>query len=175
MLAVEGRVVVSGMGKSGHIGSKIAASLASTGTPAQFVHPGEASHGDLGFFTVKDAALLMPNSGKTQELADIIAFTRRAGIPLIAMTSGGDSPLVQHADVALILPPVREACSIQMAPTTSTTMMLALGDALAVALMERRGFTEDQYRVLHPGGTLGKRLVRAADIMHAGDEIPLVG
>jgi arabinose-5-phosphate isomerase len=174
MLGVEGRVIVSGMGKSGHIGSKIAATLASTGTPAQFVHPGEASHGDLGFFTAKDAALLMSNSGKTHELTDIIAFTRRAGIPLIAMTSGGDSPLAQHADVALILPPIREACSIQMAPTTSTTMMLALGDALAVALMERRGFTEDQYRVLHPGGSLGKRLVRVVDIMHTGNEIPVI-
>jgi arabinose-5-phosphate isomerase len=174
MIGVEGRVIVSGMGKSGHIGSKIAATLASTGTPAQFVHPGEASHGDLGFFTAKDAALLMSNSGKTLEMTDIIAFTRRAGIPLIAMTSGADSPLAQHADVALILPPVGEACPMGMAPTTSTTMMLALGDALAVALMERRGFTEDQYRVLHPGGALGKRLVRVLDIMHTGSEIPIV-
>ncbi len=174
ILGVEGRVIVSGMGKSGHIGGKMAATLASTGTPAQFVHPGEASHGDLGFFTAKDAALLMSNSGKTQELSDIIAFTRRAGIPLIAITSGGDSALAQHADIALILPPVGEACPMGMAPTTSTTMMLALGDALAVALMERRGFTEDQYRVLHPGGSLGKRLVRVVDIMHTGTEIPLV-
>lgn len=174
MLAVEGRVIVSGMGKSGHVGNKIAATLASTGTPAQFVHPGEASHGDLGFFTAKDAALLMSNSGKTQELADIIAFAKRAGIPLIGMTGGADSPLAQHSDVALILPPVGEACPMGMAPTTSTTMMLALGDALAVALMERRGFTEDQYRVLHPGGSLGKRLVRVLDIMHTGPEMPLV-
>jgi arabinose-5-phosphate isomerase len=175
MLAAQGRVIVSGMGKSGHIGNKIAATLASTGTPAQFVHPGEASHGDLGFFTKKDAALLMSNSGKTQELTDIIAFTRRADIPLIAMTSGADSPLAQHADVALILPPVGEACPMDMAPTTSTTMMLALGDALAVALMERRGFTEEQYRVLHPGGSLGKRLVRVVDIMHTGSEMPQIG
>jgi arabinose-5-phosphate isomerase len=174
MLAAQGRVIVSGMGKSGHVGNKIAATLASTGTPAQFVHPGEASHGDLGFFTAKDAALLMSNSGKTHELADIIAFTKRAGIPLIGMTSGADSPLAQHADVALILPPVPEACPMGMAPTTSTTMMLGLGDALAVALMERRGFTEDQYRVLHPGGSLGKRLVRVLDIMHGGSEMPLV-
>jgi arabinose-5-phosphate isomerase len=174
MLAAEGRVIVSGMGKSGHIGNKIAATLASTGTPSQFVHPGEASHGDLGFFTSKDAALLMSNSGKTHELSDIIAFTKRAGIPLIGMTSGADSPLALHSDVALILPPVGEACPMGMAPTTSTTMMLALGDALAVALMERRGFTEDQYRVLHPGGALGKRLVRVVDIMHTGSEIPLV-
>lgn len=175
MLAAEGRVIVSGMGKSGHVGNKIAATLASTGTPSQFVHPGEASHGDLGFFTTKDVALLMSNSGKTPELSDIIGFTKRAGIPLIGMTSGADSPLAQHSEVALILPPVGEACPMGMAPTTSTTMMLALGDALAVALMERRGFNEDQYRVLHPGGSLGKRLVRVLDIMHTGSEIPLVG
>ncbi len=174
IMGVEGRVIVSGMGKSGHIGNKIAATLASTGTPAQFVHPGEASHGDLGFITRKDAALLLSNSGKTQELTDIIEFTRRAGIPMIAITSGDDSALAQHADVALILPPAREACPIEMAPTTSTTMQLALGDALAVALMKRRGFTADDYRVLHPGGSLGKRLVRVADIMHSGNEIPLV-
>ena len=175
ILGIEGRVIVSGMGKSGHIGNKIAATLASTGTPAQFVHPGEASHGDLGFITRKDAALLLSNSGKTSELTDIIEFTRRAGIPLIAITSGDDSVLAQHADVALILPPAREACPIEMAPTTSTTMQLALGDALAVVLMKRRGFTADDYRVLHPGGSLGKRLVRVADIMHAGNEMPLVG
>ena len=175
ILGVEGRVIVSGMGKSGHIGNKIAATLASTGTPAQFVHPGEASHGDLGFITRKDAALLLSNSGKTQELTDIIDFTRRAGIPMIAITSGADSALAQHADVALILPAAREACPIEMAPTTSTTMQLALGDALAVALRERRGFTADDYRVLHPGGSLGRKLVRVVDIMHAGGEMPLVG
>lgn len=174
IMGVEGRVIVSGMGKSGHIGNKIAATLASTGTPAQFVHPGEASHGDLGFITRKDAALLLSNSGKTQELTDIIDFTRRAGIPMIAITSGADSALAQHADVALILPAAREACPIEMAPTTSTTMQLALGDALAVALMERRGFTEADYRVLHPGGSLGRKLVRVIDIMHAGVELPLV-
>ena len=175
ILAVEGRVIVSGMGKSGHIGNKIAATLASTGTPAQFVHPGEASHGDLGFITRKDGALLLSNSGKTQELTDIIEFTRRAGIPLIAITGGADSALAQYADVALILPAAPEACPMGLAPTTSTTMQLALGDALAVALMKRRGFTADDYRVLHPGGSLGKRLVRVADIMHVGSELPLVG
>lgn len=174
ILAAEGRVIVSGMGKSGHIANKIAATLASTGTPAQFVHPGEASHGDLGYITRKDAALLLSNSGKTPELSDIIDFCKRAGVPLIAITSGADSPLAQHADVALILPPAREACAIEMAPTTSTTMQLALGDALAVALMTRRGFTADDYRVLHPGGSLGRKLVRVADIMHTGDELPLV-
>ncbi len=175
ILGVEGRVIVSGMGKSGHIGNKIAATLASTGTPAQFVHPGEASHGDLGFITRKDAALLLSNSGKTQELSDVIDFTRRAGIPLIAITGGADSALAQYADVALILPAAPEACPMGLAPTTSTTMQLALGDALAVALMKRRGFTADDYRVLHPGGSLGKRLVRVADIMHVGSELPLVG
>lgn len=174
ILGIEGRVIVSGMGKSGHVGHKIAATLASTGTPAQFVHPAEASHGDLGFITKKDAALLLSNSGKTPELSDIINFTRRHSIPMIGITSGADSPLAQHADVALILPPVREACAIEMAPTTSTTMQIALGDALAVALMTRRGFTADDYRVLHPGGSLGKKLVRVADIMHTGSELPIV-
>ena len=171
---VEGRVIVSGMGKSGHVGNKIAATLASTGTPAQFVHPGEASHGDLGFITRKDAALLLSNSGKVPEITDIISFTRRMGIPLIAITSGADSVLAQNADVALILPAAPEACPMGLAPTTSTTMQLALGDALAVALMKRRGFTADDYRVLHPGGALGRKLVRVADIMHKGSELPLV-
>ena len=175
LIAAEGRVIVSGMGKSGHVGNKIAATFASTGTPAQFVHPGEASHGDLGFVTRKDVALLLSNSGKTSELTDIIEFTRRAGIPLIAITSGAESPLAQHADVALLLPNAPEACPMGLAPTTSTTMQLALGDALAVALMKRRGFTADDYRVLHPGGSLGRRLVRVADIMHTGSELPLVG
>lgn len=174
IIGTEGRVIVSGMGKSGHIGNKIAATLASTGTPSQFVHPGEASHGDLGFITRKDAALLLSNSGKTPELTDIIEFTKRAGVPLIAITGGAASALAQHADVALILPAAAEACPMGLAPTTSTTMTLALGDALAVALMKRRGFTADDYRMLHPGGSLGRRLVRVADIMHAGSELPLV-
>lgn len=174
IMAVEGRVIVSGMGKSGLVGTKIAATFASTGTPSQFVHPGEASHGDLGFVTRKDAVLLLSNSGKTQELADIIEFTRRGGIPVICITSGAQSPLAQHADVPLILPAAPEACPMGLAPTTSTTMTLALGDALAVALMKRRGFTADDYRALHPGGSLGRRLVKVSDIMHAGNELPLV-
>ena len=174
LMGVEGRVIVSGMGKSGLVGTKIAATFASTGTPSQFVHPGEASHGDLGFVTRKDAAVLLSNSGKTQELTDIIEYTRRAGIPVIAITSGAQSPLAQHADVPLILPPSPEACPMGLAPTTSTTMTLALGDALAVALMKRRGFTADDYRALHPGGSLGRKLVRVADIMHTGSELPLV-
>jgi arabinose-5-phosphate isomerase len=174
ILSVEGRVIISGMGKSGLVGNKIAATFASTGTPAQFVHPGEASHGDLGFVTRKDATLLLSNSGKTHELTDIIEFTRRAGIPTIAITAGAQSPLAQHADVALILPAAPEACPMGLAPTTSTTMTLALGDALAVALMNRRGFTADDYRVLHPGGSLGRRLVRVVDVMHKGVDLPLV-
>ncbi|MFN9164240.1 MAG: SIS domain-containing protein, partial [Alphaproteobacteria bacterium] len=132
------------------------------------------SHGDLGFVTRKDAVLLLSNSGKTQELADIIEFTRRGGIPVIGITSGAQSPLAQHADVPLILPAAPEACPMGLAPTTSTTMTLALGDALAVALMKRRGFTADDYRALHPGGSLGRRLVKVSDIMHAGNELPLV-
>ena len=174
LMGVEGRVIVSGMGKSGHVGNKIAATFASTGTPAQFVHPGEASHGDLGFVTRKDAALVLSNSGKVPEITDIVQFTRRMGIPLVAITSGTESPLAQHADVALILPPAPEACPMGLAPTTSTTMQLALGDALAVALMKRRGFTADDYRELHPGGALGRRLVRVTDIMHKDGELPLV-
>ena len=174
IMGTEGRLIVSGMGKSGLVGAKIAATLASTGTPSQFVHPGEASHGDLGFVTRKDSALLLSNSGKTQELTDIIEYTRRAGIPTIAITSGSASPLAQHADVPLILPAVPEACPMGLAPTTSTTMTLALGDALAVALMKRRGFTADDYRALHPGGSLGRKLVRVVDIMHTGTELPVV-
>ncbi|MFN9977388.1 MAG: SIS domain-containing protein, partial [Phycisphaerae bacterium] len=168
------RVIDSGMGKSGRVGPKIAATCASTGPPSQEVHPGDAGHGDLGFVTRKDAVLLLSNSGKTQELADIIEFTRRGGIPVIGITSGAQSPLAQHADVPLILPDAPEACPMGLAPPTSTTMTLALGDALAVALMKRRGFTADDYRALHPGGSLGRRLVKVSDIMHAGNELPLV-
>jgi arabinose-5-phosphate isomerase len=175
ILKADGRVIVSGMGKSGHVARKIAATFASTGTPAQFVHPGEASHGDLGMITPKDAVLLLSNSGEVQELADLIEYTRRYGVPMAAITSKGQSTLARNADVALILPPAKEACPMGLAPTTSTTMMMALGDALAVALMERRGFTQDQYRVFHPGGSLGRKLVRVEDIMHKGAEVPLVG
>ncbi len=175
---VEGRVVVSGMGKSGHIGRKIAATLASTGTPALYVHPGEASHGDLGMITAKDALLVLSNSGETPELADVIAFARRFAIPLVAIVGRADSALVkgganQVADAALVLPPIAEACPLGLAPTTSTTMMLALGDAIAVALLERKGFSHDDFRVLHPGGRLGKSLIRVADIMASGEDLPL--
>lgn len=169
-----GRLIVAGIGKSGHVARKIAATLASTGTPSYFVHPGEASHGDLGMVTEHDVVLLLSNSGENNELSDLIHYTRRFGIPLIAMTSKPDSTLATHADIKLILPRVPEACPNGMAPTTSTTMMLALGDALAVALLERMGLTKEQFRVFHPGGKLGQQLLRVADLMHKGAALPLV-
>lgn len=174
LAAAAGRVVVSGMGKSGHVARKIAATLASTGTPAFFVHPGEASHGDLGMIMPGDAVVALSNSGETPELGDIIAYTRRFEIPLVAVTSRAGSSLAQAADVGLILPQVAEACPMGLAPTTSTTLMLALGDALAVALLERKNFTPADFRVFHPGGKLGQRLLKAADLMHGGDAVPLV-
>lgn len=174
LIAAKGRVIVSGMGKSGHVGAKIASTLASTGTPAQFVHPAEASHGDLGMIGVADAVLMLSNSGETRELADMILHTRRRGIPLIGIASRPGSTLLRAADVALVLPPAEEACPMGLAPTTSTTMMLALGDALAVALMERRGFDRAQYKDFHPGGSLGAALTTVADLMHTGAAVPLV-
>ncbi len=170
-----GRVIVTGVGKSGHIARKIAATLASTGKPAHFVHPSDASHGDLGMVRPEDAVLALSWSGETAELADLIAYTRRFDVPLIASTSRGESTLARAADVALVLPPVAEACPDSLAPTTSTTMQLALGDALAVALLARRGFSTDDFRDLHPGGRLGARLQRVEDLMHRGDEVPIVG
>ena len=169
-----GRVVISGMGKSGLIARKIAATMASTGTPAVFVHPAEASHGDLGMIAAGDAIICLSNSGETSELADLIAHSRRFAIPLIGIVGRSGSTLGQAADVTLLLPPVAEACPLGLAPTTSTTMMLALGDALAVALLERKGFTSEQFQVLHPGGKLGKSLIRVADIMHGGEALPLL-
>jgi arabinose-5-phosphate isomerase len=174
LVGITGRVVVTGMGKSGHVGRKIAATLASTGTPALYVHPAEASHGDLGMVAQGDAVIALSNSGGTAELADIIAYTRRFRIPLIAMTSRADSVLANAADQVLLLPRVVEACPMGLAPTTSTTMMLALGDAVAIALLSRRGFSPDDFQVLHPGGSLGRRLLRVADIMHRDGEVPLV-
>ena len=172
ILKARGRVIVSGMGKSGHIARKIAATLASTGTPAQFVHPAEASHGDLGMVTREDVALVLSNSGETPELADIIAHTRRFSIPLIGVAGRAGSTLLRQADVAILLPPAAEACGTGVVPTTSTTMTLALGDALAVALMEHRQFTPEDFRTYHPGGKLGARLSRVADLMHR--DMPLV-
>ena len=171
--AVQGRVIVTGMGKSGHVARKIAATFASTGTPAQFVHPGEASHGDLGMITASDAVLALSNSGDTVELSDIVSYTRRFRIPLIAMTRRATSALAEAADIALILPESAEACPMGLAPTTSTTMMLALGDAVAVALLERKGFSARDFQALHPGGTLGRKLLHVADIMHVGEAMPI--
>ena len=174
ILACRGRVIVSGVGKSGHIGNKIAATLASTGTPASFVHATEASHGDLGMVTEQDFCLLISNSGETAELRDIVAHTRRFSIPMAAISSNPDSTLMQAADYKLTLPKAPEACSIGMAPTTSTTLTLALGDALAVALMERRNFRPDDFRVFHPGGKLGAQMATVGQLMHTGDEVPIV-
>lgn len=173
ILALKGRVIISGMGKSGHIGRKIAATLASTGTPAFFVHPSEASHGDLGMITVDDLVICLSNSGETHELRDIISYTRRFGIPLVALVRRAQSLLVEAADIPIVLPAVPEA-SPTGAPTTSTTMMLAYGDALAMALLEARGFTSEDFGVYHPGGKLGAQFVRVDALMHTGDELPLV-
>lgn len=175
LIKCKGRVVVSGIGKSGHVAHKIAATLASTGTPAFFVHPAEASHGDLGMVMRDDVVLAISNSGETAELGDLVAHSRRFRIPLIAITSRAKSTLADTADVALVLPAAAEACPIGLAPTTSTTMTMALGDALAVALMERRGFTADDFQRFHPGGQIGRALLKIADIMHRGDQIPLIG
>jgi len=174
LAGIDGRVVVTGMGKSGHIGHKIAATLASVGTPALFVHTGEALHGDLGMITGADAVLALSNSGETPELGGIVSYTRRFSIPLVAITGRADSTLAGAADVSLVLPDSVEACPMGLAPTTSTTVALALGDAIAVALLERRGFSADDFHVFHPGGKLGRRLLRVRDLMHAGAAAPLV-
>ncbi|WP_227269238.1 KpsF/GutQ family sugar-phosphate isomerase [Roseobacter weihaiensis] len=174
MLAATGRIIVCGMGKSGHIARKIAATLASTGTPAHFVHPAEASHGDLGMMGSGDVVIVLSNSGETPELADVIAYTRRFSIPMIGVASRAGSTLLRQSDVALVLPRAEEACGTGIVPTSSTTMTLALGDALAVALMEHRAFTPEHFRDFHPGGNLGAQLSRVADLMHQGDAIPLV-
>lgn len=168
----KGRVIVSGMGKSGHVGRKISATFASTGTPAQFVHPAEASHGDLGMVTPADIVLILSNSGETPELSDIIAHTRRFDIPMIGVASRADSTLLRQSDIAIELPKAQEACGTGIVPTSSTTMTLALGDALAVALMEQRRFTPDDFRVYHPGGKLGARLAKVSNLMHY--DMPLV-
>ena len=172
--AVTGRVVVTGMGKSGHIGAKIAASLASTGTPAMFVHPAEASHGDLGMITKQDAIFALSNSGETSELADLVVYAKRFNIPLVGVTGKADSALAREATVALVYPLVAEACPMGLAPTTSTTMMLGIGDAIAVALLERKGFSPDDFQVFHPGGKLGRQLLKVGELMHTGKSLPLV-
>lgn len=172
--AAKGRVIISGIGKSGHIGTKIAATFASTGTPAYFVHPSEASHGDLGMIAPDDVVIALSWSGESHELAGVIAYTRRFRVKLIAVTSRADSTLGQAADVVIALPAAKEACPNGLAPTTSTLMQLALGDAIAIALLEGRGFTADDFRVYHPGGKLGASLKRVKDIMHVDTKLPLV-
>ena len=175
MLNVKGRVVVTGMGKSGHIGSKIAATLASTGTPAMFVHPGEASHGDLGMIKAVDIVLAISNSGESDELVSILPVLKRQGVPLIAMTGGMNSALAKHADVVLDSSVDKEACPVNLAPTASTTAQLALGDALAVALLDARGFKAEDFARSHPGGSLGRRLLtHVEDVMRKGDQVPHV-
>ncbi len=175
LLNCEGRVVVTGMGKSGHIGGKIAATLASTGTPAFFVHPGEASHGDLGMITRQDVVLALSNSGNTAEIATIIPILKRFGVPLISLTGDADSILASAADVNLDVSVSKEACPHDLAPTSSTTVALVMGDALAVTLLQARGFTAEDFALSHPGGSLGKRLLlHVADIMHSGERVPKV-
>jgi arabinose-5-phosphate isomerase len=171
---IRGRVIVTGVGKSGHIGTKLAASLASTGTPAFFVHPSEANHGDLGMIARDDAVVAMSWSGESSELKGIVSYARRFGIPIIAITAGENSALAREAEVLLCLPRTPEACPHGLAPTTSTLLQLAIGDALAVALLEARGFTPDHFRTFHPGGQLGANLTHVGEIMHKGDEIPIV-
>lgn len=174
ILRTTGRLVVSGIGKSGHIGRKMAATFASTGTPAFFVHATEASHGDLGMITSDDALLAISWSGETAELGDLIRYSRRFKVPLIAMTWNANSTLGRAADVVLALPKVREACPHDLAPTSSSLIQLALGDALAIALLERRGFTESSFKIFHPGGKLAARLMSVEQLMHSGEEMPLV-
>ena len=175
LLACEGRVVVTGMGKSGHVGNKIAATLASTGTPSFFLHPGEAMHGDIGMITARDVVLALSNSGETDELVAILPVIKRLDIPLIALTGSRDSTLGRYASVTLDVSVPQEACSLNLAPTASTTATLAMGDALAVAVLEARGFTEEDFARSHPGGTLGRRLLlHVEDVMHRGDTLPAV-
>lgn len=177
MTAVKGRIIVSGMGKSGHIGQKIAATLASTGTPAFFVHPSEASHGDLGMLTKDDLLLTISNSGESREMVDIISFSRRFAIPMVAITSNPESTMAKAADLTLLIPNIKEApeaCPLGLAPTTSTTTTLAVGDAIAVALIEQKGFSVEEFHNRHPGGKLGNVLLRAKDIMITGEDMPLV-
>jgi arabinose-5-phosphate isomerase len=170
----KGRVIVTGMGKSGHVGRKIAATLASTGTPAYYVHPGEASHGDLGMILGDDVIVALSWSGETAELADLVAYAKRFRLPLVAITANEASSLARQADACLALPKALEACPNGLAPTTSTTMQLVIGDALAVALLERRGFTAEHFRVFHPGGKLGAQLTLVRDVMHTGERLPIV-
>ena len=170
----EGRAVVTGMGKSGHVARKIAATMASTGTPSLYLHPAEASHGDLGMVTAQDVILALSWSGETAELRDVITYSRRHGVPLIALTAGAGSALAKAADIRLILPRVAEACPLQLAPTTSTLIQMALGDAIAMALLDRRGFSPSDFQQFHPGGKLGAQLVTVGELMAKAPDLPLV-
>jgi arabinose-5-phosphate isomerase len=174
ILRCEGRTIVAGMGKSGHIGKKIASTLASTGTPAMFVHPAEASHGDLGMIEKRDVVIALSKSGESPEFHDLLVYCRRFGIPVIAVTAKPESSLARAASIVLVVPLVEEACPLGLAPTTSTTMTLALGDALAVACLRARDFQPSQFREYHPGGKLGQKLTRVCDVMHGVDMLPLV-
>ena len=174
LYATKGRVVITGMGKSGHIGNKIAATLSSTGTPSFFVHPAEASHGDLGMITPQDTIIAMSNSGETSELSDIMGYAKRHHMPLIAFTSKPKSTLATLSDISLVLPAHKEACPHGLAPTTSSTLMIALGDALSMAVLEKRGFSAADFSLLHPGGKLGQRLTRVEKLMHEKKTLPLL-
>lgn len=174
LLGTKGKVIITGMGKSGHIGCKIAATLASTGTPSFFIHPAEASHGDLGMLSKDDTVLAISYSGESRELGDIVNYCKRFGIPLLAIVSNPESTLAQNADISIILPKSPEACSFGLAPTTSTTQTLALGDALAMVLLDKKGFGRDQFRERHPGGKLGQILVKVSSLMHKNDAVPLI-
>ena len=174
VVALKGRLICAGVGKSGHVARKIAATLASTGTPAMFIHPTEASHGDMGMIGADDGVLALSKSGEVSEMGDLIAYTKRFSIPLIAMTSNRDSALGRAGDYLMLLPDAAEACGETRAPTTSTTMQMAYGDALAVALLEQRGFTAQDFRIYHPGGKLGAMLKSVGDLMHSGADVPLV-
>lgn len=175
MLACKGKIVVSGMGKSGHIGNKIASTLASTGTPSFFMHPGEANHGDLGMIDSQDVVLAISNSGETGELLGLLPVIKRLGVPVIAMTSNPGSALAKHADIHICIKVEKEACSLGLAPTSSTTATLVMGDALAIALLDANGFTSDDFALSHPGGSLGRKLLlKLSDIMYTGDQLPLV-
>ena len=172
--AMQGRLIVTGLGKSGHIGAKLAATFASTGTPAYFLHPAEASHGDLGIVQPDDVILALSWSGETRELSDVIGYAKRRSVPMIALTGNGSSTLADAATVALVLPTVREACPHNLAPTTTTLLQLALGDALAIAILQRKGFTEKSFHAFHPGGSLGAQLKHVEEIMHTAEALPLV-
>lgn len=174
LLHINGRIAVTGMGKSGHVAAKVAATLSSTGSPAYFIHPAEASHGDLGMVSKQDAVIAFSNSGETAELSDIILYCSRYRIPIVAVTKNPTSFLGKHADYVLVLPNIPEVCPIGCAPTTSTTLQIALGDALALTLLDARGFKAEDFHQFHPGGRLGRKLLQVKDIMHYGDELPLV-